>query len=109
MKNYLFVLVIACLAMCCFSCSSKREKACKECETTIDTAVVVRTGKIVDFGMSATELALDNGYTMTLQDEHYPEVCFLAPKDTIIYKITTDYKHICDVLKIRYYKAPVTE
>ena len=103
-------MLIACVAICCISCSSKREKACKECETTIDTAVVVRTGKIVDLGMSScTTLLLDNGYTMTLQDEHYPEVCFLAPKDTIIYKITTDYKHICDVVEIKYYKAPVIE
>ena len=95
--------------MFCFSCSSKREKACKECETTIDTAVVVKTGKIVDLGMSCTTLLLDNGYTITLSDMHYSEAPFLAPKDTIIYKITTDYKHICDVVEIKYYKAPVTE
>lgn len=109
MKNYLLVLFVACLAMCCISCSSKREKACKECETTIDTAVVVKTGKIVDLGLSATTLLLDNGYTITLQDARHPEVCFLAPKDTIIYKITTDYKHICDVERLKYYKAPATE
>ncbi len=105
----MFVLFVACVAMCCTSCSSKREKACAKCETTIDTAVVVRTGKVVDLGMSATMLLLDNGYIFTLQDSRYLEICFLAPKDTLVYKITTDYKNICDVVKIKYYKAPVTE
>ena len=101
------ILIVACLAICCASCSSKREKACKECETTIDTAVVVKTGKIVDLGMSCTTLLLDNGYMFTWQDSRHPEICFIAPKDTLVYKITTDYKNICDVVKIKYYKAPV--
>ena len=107
MKNYLIIMLIACVAICCISCSSKREKACKECETTIDTAVVLRTGKVVDLGMSGIKVALDNGYVFTLQDSRHPEICFIAPKDTLVYKITTDYKNICDVVKIKYYKAPV--